>query len=236
MRVLVPPGSAVVGRRTSLDQSEAHHLRVRRARADEPVEVLDGVGLTGTGRLVRAGEEWLVEIQTADRRPALPELTLAVAAGDRERFTWMAEKAVELGVTRIVPLETARTAGVASRLRVNHTAKLRRLILEATKQCGASWAPAVEEPVPLAEYIGRLVEGALWLADPSGNVPSAILDNGALTVLVGPEGGFTTEERAAILASGYHPVVLGSNTLRFESAALAAAAVAVTARMRGNDG
>jgi 16S rRNA (uracil1498-N3)-methyltransferase len=225
-----------VGRRTSLDESEAHHLRVRRARADDSVEVLDGAGLTGTGRLVRAGEEWLVEIQATELLPAQPELTLAVAAGDRERFTWMAEKAVELGVTRIVPLETARTAGVASRLREAHAAKLRRLMLEATKQCGASWAPAVEEPVPLGEFIARPLDGARWLADQAGDVPLATLDNSAVTVLIGPEGGFTAEERAAIIASGYRPVVLGSNTLRFETAALAAAAAAVTARMRGNHG
>ena len=155
MRVLVPRGSAVIGQRTSLDENETHHLKVRRAREHEGVEVLDGAGFTGTGRLVRDGAEWLVEIESAERRPAQPSLTLGVAAGDRERFTWMAEKAVELGVTRIVPLETAHTAGVASRLKSAHLEKLRRVVLEATKQCGAAWAPDVEPPVPLVDFIAR---------------------------------------------------------------------------------
>lgn len=234
MRVLVPPGSAVVGQRASLEEGEAHHLRVRRAREDEGVEVLDGAGLTGTGRLVRTGAEWLVEIQSAERQPAQAQLILAVAAGDRERFTWMAEKAVELGVTKIVPVDTARSVAVATRLRDTHTAKLRRVVLEATKQCGAAWAPEVQTPIPLAEFIAWPIQGAGWLADSAGEVPSAQLDETPLTVVVGPEGGFTAEERAAILISGYRPVVLGSNTLRFETAALAAALAALTGRMRGN--
>lgn len=236
MRVLVPRGSAVIGKRTSLDEAEAHHLRVRRAREDEGVEVLDGAGLTGTGRLVRQGAEWLVEIQSAQRQPAQAELTLAVAAGDRERFTWMAEKAVELGVTRIVPLETARTAGVASRLKKTHIEKLRRVMLEATKQCGAAWAPELDSPVALEDFLSVQVPGNRWLADQAGVAPSSTLDQTPLTVIVGPEGGLGAEEREAIRSAGYRPVVLGANTLRFETAALAAATAAVTARIRGQNG
>lgn len=236
MRVLVPPGSAIVGRRTTLDESEVHHLKVRRAREDQDVEVLDGAGLSGTGVLVRADARWLVEIRSAELKPPQPELTLAVAAGDRDRFTWMAEKAVELGVTRLVPLETAHTAGVASRIKQSHVEKLRRVMLEATKQCGAVWAPVVEHPIGMTEFLAGSHRGNGWLADPAGAVPAADLDHTPLTILVGPEGGFSPEEREAILAAGYNPVALGLNTLRFETAALAAAAIASTARMRGRHG
>lgn len=238
MRVLIQAGSGAgalwaVGQRVSLDESEAHHLRVRRAREHEGVEVLDGAGLVGTGRLVRVGSDWVVDIETAERQTRRPELTLAVAAGDRERFSWMAEKAVELGVTAIVPLETERTAGVATRLRAAHVGKLRRTVLEATKQCGAAWAPTVESPVSLSDFVGRPIPGQGWLADLSGPTPPAALDGTPLSVVIGPEGGFTSEERSALVNAGYKPTVLGSNTLRFETAALAAAAVAATARMRG---
>jgi 16S rRNA (uracil1498-N3)-methyltransferase len=178
----------------------------------------------------------MVEIQSAERQPAQPQLTLAVAAGDRERFTWMAEKAVELGVSAIVPLETVRTAGVATRLRDVHGAKLRRVVLEATKQCGAAWAPTVEPSVPLEKFLGRPIQGIGWLADPAGALPPATLDDTALTAVIGPEGGFTAEERAALVSAGYRPVGLGANTLRFETAALAAAVAAGTARLRGNHG
>ena len=236
MRVIVPPGSAVIGQRTPLDESEVHHLKVRRAREDEGVEVLDGVGLRGTGVLVRDGTRWLVDIKTAELKPAQADLTLAVAAGDRERFTWMAEKAVELGVTRLIPLETERTAGVASRVKHSHIEKLRRVVLEATKQCGAVWAPAVEEPVRLSEFLAGSLRGEGWLADSAGAVPGASLDSTPLTILIGPEGGFSPEEREAITAAGYQPVALGLNTLRFETAALAAAAIASSARLRGKHG
>jgi len=232
MRVLISPGSAVVGQRASLDESESHHLRVRRAREDEGVELLDGAGLTGTGRLVRVGSDWMVEIQSAERQQAGPELTLAVAAGDRERFAWMAEKAVELGVSTIVPLETARTAGVSTRLRDGHASRLRRVVLEATKQCGAVWAPAVEPPLALEEFLARPIPGTGWLADPAGAPPPDKLDDSPLTVVIGPEGGLTAEEREAVVSAGYRPVALGANILRFETAALAAAAAAGTARLR----
>jgi len=200
------------------------------------VEVLDGSGLTGTGRLVRVGSDWMVEIQSAQRQPAQPPLTLAVAAGDRERFTWMAEKAVELGVSAIIPLESARTASVATRLRDAHSAKLRRVVLEATKQCGAVWAPTVEPLLALEEFLAQPIQGTGWLADQAGGLPAASLDSAPLTVVIGPEGGFTAEERAALVAAGYRLVTLGANTLRFETAALAAAAAAGAARLRGSHG
>jgi 16S rRNA (uracil1498-N3)-methyltransferase len=236
MRILVSPGSAVVGTRATLAESEAHHLRVRRAREDDAVEVLDGSGLTGTGRLVRIDSGWMVEIQSATHQPAQPQLTLAVAAGDRERFTWMAEKAVELGVSAIVPLETVRTAGVATRFRNAHGAKLARIVLEATKQCGAVWAPTIERPLSLERFLARPLQGTGWLADQAGAPPPATLDDTPLTIVVGPEGGFTAEERDGLVSAGYRPVTMGAKTLRFETAALAAAAAAGTARLRGNHG
>ena len=241
MRVLIrrggcPPGGWEAGKRVSLEENEVHHLRVRRAKDGDAVEILDGAGLRGTGRLVQAGKEWAVAIQSVEREEPRAQLTLAVAAGDRERFSWMAEKAVELGVTNLVPLDTERTSGVASRLRAAHIGKLRRVVLEATKQCGAAWVPVVDPPESLSEFLSRPVPGHAWLADASGGAAPAGLDDAPLTVVIGPEGGFSAEERAALVSAGYEPMALGPNTLRFETAALAAAAVATTARMRGRHG
>jgi 16S rRNA (uracil1498-N3)-methyltransferase len=236
MRVLIQPGGWTAGQRVSLDESETHHLRVRRAKDREAVEILDGAGLRGTGRLLQAGKQWMVEIRAVEREERPPELTLAVAAGDRERFSWMVEKSVELGVTGIIPLETARSAAVATRLKDVHLRRLRRAALEATKQCGAAWAPSVEEPVSLPEFARQTVSGMRWLADSEGIPPPTSLDQGRLTAVIGPEGGLTDREREALLAAGYQPVALGSHTLRFETAALAAAAAATQARMRGQHG
>ena len=236
MRVVVQRGSGKVGKRGSLDEHEAHHLRVRRAKDGEAVEILDGAGFRGTGRLVQDGKQWSVDIQSVELEETPAELTLAVAAGDRERFAWLVEKSAELGVTRIVPLETAHTAGVASRVKPAHLEKLRRAALEAIKQSGAAWAPVVEELISLEQYARRPLQGTGWLADVSGAAPPAELDRAPVVAVVGPEGGLTEVERRALTAAGYRPVALGRHTLRFETAALAAAAAAAQARMRGLDG
>ena len=240
MRVLIPRGGEagtwVVGQRVSLEDNEAHHLRVRRAKDREIVEILDGAGLRGTGRLLQAGKHWAVEVQSARQESRPTELSLAVAAGDRDRFSWMVEKAVELGVTRIVPLVTARSSGVATGIRDAHLPRLRRHALEATKQCGVAWAVEVEEPLALDEFLGCPLAGMGWLADGSGVPPRATLQESPMTVVIGPEGGLTDGERSGLVAAGYLPVVLGPQTLRFETAALAAAALVAAARMRGSHG
>ena len=237
MRVLVERGSGEVGKRVSLDQQEIQHLKVRRARDGERVEVLDGAGLQGAGVLVRVGRGWAVDVTASQRTQRPPALTLAVAAGDRERFSWMVEKAVELGVTRIVPLETARTAGVVTGLKRAHIGRLQRSALESIKQCGVAWAPEIEDIVPLPEFLGQLLAGTGWLADQGGDAaPPSMVEDTALSVVIGPEGGLTDEERDAAVRAGYRPLALGRYTLRFETAALAAAVAVNQARMRGHHG
>ncbi len=236
MRILIPRGSAEAGRRVELDENEAHHLRVRRAGARERVEILDGAGLRGTGRLMEAGRSWAVEIESVDFQERPTDTTLVVAAGDRDRFFWMVEKSVELGVTGIVPLETSRSIGVATRLKDSHLDRLRQSAMESIKQCGAAWAPLVEDIVPMAQFLERPLSGEGWLADREGSPAPACLHLMQVTAVIGPEGGLTGEELAALKAAGYRPVMLGSHTLRFETAALAAAAAVTQARLRGQHG
>jgi 16S rRNA (uracil1498-N3)-methyltransferase len=241
MRVLVPsdasaPGGWIAGQRVTLAEDEAHHLRVRRSKDGEEVEVLDGAGLRASGLLRQSGRGWSVELGSVARESRPPGLTLVVAAGDRDRFSWVVEKGVELGVTRILPLESARSSGVATGIRPAHLPRLRRHVREALKQCGMSWAPEVDEPVSIDSFLGRALTGTAWLADASGAPPAAELDDTPLTVVIGPEGGLTEAERSRIVAAGYQPRILGRGTLRFETAALAAAAVIGVARLRGKNG
>jgi 16S rRNA (uracil1498-N3)-methyltransferase len=236
IRVLIQPGSEAGERRYGLLREEGHHLRVRRAADGQSVEVRDGEGLVGVGRLVRADTTWSVEMTAADRAARPAELTLAVGAGDRDRFGWIVEKATELGVTSVVPLETERTAGVASRLRPQHLARLRRHALEAVKQSGAPWATRVEEAVSLADLLTRPLGGQGWLADAGGDAAPAVVAGTPLTVVIGPEGGLTADEMARLRGAGYTPVSLGPHIMRFETAAIAAAAAAVSGRLRGRHG
>jgi 16S rRNA (uracil1498-N3)-methyltransferase len=236
IRVLIERGSGAAGQRGTLLESEAHHLRVRRAEDGESVEVRDGEGLIGLGRLVQVGKSWDVDVATVDRASPPADLTLAVGAGDRDRFAWLVEKATELGVTAVIPLESERTSGVASRVRTQHLERLRRHALEAVKQSGAAWATRVEEPASLGEIAARPVAGQGWVADANGAVVPATLGNTPLTVVIGPEGGLTADELERLRGAGYAAVSLGPHTLRFETAAIAAAAAAVAGRLRRTDG
>jgi 16S rRNA (uracil1498-N3)-methyltransferase len=209
---------------------------VRRAADGELVEIRDGAGLVGAGRLSVSPAGWEVEVTEARREARPVPLTLAVGAGDKERFAWLVEKAAELGVARVVPLETERTAGVASRLRSAQVEKLRRLGLETLKQCGGSWATDVANPVTLEEFIESSPTGALLLAEAGAASVPNVSDSVPVTVVVGPEGGLTRPEADRLRAAGYQPVTLGPFILRFETAALAAAAIVAAVRQRGIHG
>jgi 16S rRNA (uracil1498-N3)-methyltransferase len=244
--VLLPVGavgspSQTSGDRARPDEGEQHHLRVRRARDGECVALRDGAGLVATGRLALAGKAWEVEIEAAERRPRPADLTLVVGAGDRERFGWVVEKAAELGATRVVPLMTARSRDVGSRVRDSHLEKLRRLALEATKQCGSAWAVDVTAPAGLEDILQSAAgDGSTgmhrWLAEDGGSPPPPSLDTTPVIVVVGPEGGLEDDERRLTEAAGFRPTTLSAYTLRFETAALAAAAVVSAARLRGMHG
>lgn len=219
--VLVAPGEARPGVVLPLDDDEAHHLRVRRAADGERAHWADGAGQRGEGVLRLSGKRAALEIASMESVAAPMPLVLGVAAGDRDRWGWLAEKATELGVSSLVPLETERTASVATRVREGQLDRLRRRAREAVKQCGNPWAATVEPPVPLPAFLARAPEGNRWIADRGGRVATGTA--AATTVLIGPEGGWTPAERAAAQAAHFVPLSLGDHVLRFETAALAAA-------------
>lgn len=221
---------------TTLDEGEQHHLRVRRAEPGELVEIRDGRGVVGRGRLRRDGKSWDIAVEATETLPPPPALVIGIGAGDRDRFGWLVEKAAELGVTTVVPLETARTVGVGSKLREEQIARLQRRALEAIKQSGAAWAPVVETATPLEEFAARAYRGQCWLADPAGDAPLQELGGEPVTAAIGPEGGFIPEERELLVARGFVPTAFGAHVLRFETAAIAAAVAVATARQRGHHG
>ena len=228
--VLVDPGTLVPGAEVALADSEVKHLRARRAGGDATVRLVDGAGTVGEGTVASDGRSARVQVSRVEQVPVPPALVLAVGAGDRDRFGWIMEKAAELGVTRVVPLETERSVNVASRLRPEQVERLEIRGREAIKQSGSAWAPTLESPVPLARFLGTPPAGVRWLADPEGAARRTLDDGAPVTILVGPEGGFTLEERAAIVDAGFLPVSLGPHVLRFETAAVAAAVAAWQAR------
>lgn len=226
MHVVVPVGSLVDGARIPLDADEAHHLDVRRTAEHDTAHAIDGAGGIGFGRLERDAGGWVFAVELTAHEAEPPITILAVAAGDRDRFLLVAEKAAELGVTRLVPLETSHTRDVATRLRDNAMVRVRRRVREACKQSGNPWFPVVDEPHTLAALRDAGHPVRWFLADGQGRPRETVSSQAAVGWLIGPEAGFTAPEIAVIendLAAVR--VALGRHVLRFETAAIAAAVV-----------
>jgi 16S rRNA (uracil1498-N3)-methyltransferase len=233
--VLVPADSLVADSTVVLQAEERQHLRVRRAVHGEAVRVCDGHGVVAEGRLELEGRRAIVVVGPVERVAPPPPLVLAVAGGDRERFGWLVEKCVELGATAIIPLDTERGHHVANRLRPSHIARLANRARETLKQCDRAWAPEIHRVTPLEDFFATPRPGSRFLADRAGSLPADIPLGDPVTVAVGPEGGFTAEELAGFSAAGYRPVCFGTAVLRFETAAMAAAAYVSIERKRGHD-
>jgi 16S rRNA (uracil1498-N3)-methyltransferase len=220
--LLARPGELVEGTEIELAEEEAHHLRVRRGTMAELVRLLDGAGVRATASVRIDGKRVLATVGLVEQVSRGPDVTLGVAAGDKDRFALVVEKAAELGVTRLIPLTTERSAAVATRIRSGQLPKLQRRALEAIKQSGAAWAPIVAEPMSLYHFATARYAGRRWLADAQGSVPMALHASEAVTIAIGPEGGFTDDERQTLLDGGFSAVRLGPDILRFETAAIAA--------------
>lgn len=214
-----------------LSASEAHHaLNVLRLGPGDAVELFDGRGSRARGRIVGARRgDLTVAIEGRDRivaRP-LPEIHLAFAAAKGKRADWLLEKATELAVASLQPVRFERSVAGGKRHR------WRAHCISAAKQCGLDYLPDLAEPIALAEYLPAVPDGVKLLGDTRGeasSVPAALAGPAAdrpICLLVGPEGGLTDDERAAVIGGGFRPVRLGSTTLRIETAAVALVAACV---------
>ncbi len=228
-RILVP--QAIVGR-IDLAGPQAHHLRdVLRLPAGEIVEVFDETGASGRGRIASvtpAGVSVEVDEITPARANGL-YLTIAAAVPKAARADWMIEKLSELGVDALVPLSTRRSVVLPRGL--GKLDRWRRLAAESAEQSARTGVMRIEPLTELPVIIERAKSagGALWhLSLDEDAVPILQLISplpGTLTVFVGPEGGWTTEESDAFRAAQIVPVRLTRTILRVETAAVAAAAI-----------
>lgn len=206
---------------------------------------LDGKAANYLGAVLRLGEgqqvklfddrtgEWLAEVVEAGKkrvtlriarklreREPVPDLWLLFAPIKRGRIDWIAEKASELGVARLVPVLTRRTIVD----RVNKERLLAHMI-EAAEQCERTALPQIDEPQKLAHLLKNWPsERTLLFADEmGGDAMAAAIAPGPAAILIGPEGGFTAEERELIRAVlQARPVSLGPRILRADTAAVAA--------------
>lgn len=233
MRFFASPGALVTGAVVALDDDETHHADVRRGREGEAVELLDGRGVVATATLERTGKSWAARVATLRTVDEPVPLVLALGAGDRDRFLSVAQQCSELGITRIVPIETERSRQVETRLRDAGVEKGRRRAREACKQSGNPWLPVIDDVMPMVE-LGITGSGVRWFfGDPAGAPLPSLHPSAPVGWVIGPEGGFTPAEegwlRERLDATG---VWLGPHILRFETAASAAAVLTLQQRER----
>lgn len=229
-RVLVP-GLLLPGTRVDLEREPSHHLcRVLRLTRGDALQVFDGAGARHAASIDEADARRcrivIGEAQPAPAPGAL-RLTLAQCVSAGEKMDWTVEKAVELGVTAIVPLLSQRSMvrldEQRAQRRVDHW---RRLVVAACMQCGQDLLPRVADPIPLSQWL-QSRQGAGLVLDPGAplRLGAAGIVTGSLDLLVGPESGLSPEELAAAEAAGLTRVSLGPRVLRTETAGLAAIAV-----------
>jgi 16S rRNA (uracil1498-N3)-methyltransferase len=201
--------------------AESAHARARRLVAGDAVVLFDGSGREALAKVVRLSPSGLELAAERRLEPAGsgPGVTLYVAGVRAERLSWVAEKATELGVERLVILRAERTqsfrAGEALRSRLERVARA------AAKQCGAPRWPGIFGPFAAFEAIDSESAPHRLFLEPEGEPFPRTLPDAASALAVGPEGGWTPAESERARAKGWRPTALPAGRLRTETAAVA---------------
>lgn len=212
------------GAAVELDAGQANYLgNVMRLGVNAELLLFDGLSGEWLARVTELSKKRMsltVERQTRESE-IIPDVWLAFAPVKRAQTDWLVEKATELGVARLVPVMTQRT--IAERVRLD---RLESITIEAAEQCGRTRVPQIAEPMPLRRFMEELDPARhFYFADEGGGEPLATAyREGPAVFLIGPEGGFTEEERAFVRGEGACAISLGPRILRAETAALAALA------------
>ncbi|HXM40476.1 MAG TPA: RsmE family RNA methyltransferase [Bryobacteraceae bacterium] len=218
---------------------DARHLsRVLRAEPGQQFEVSDGDGVYLAEIAAIEKERVVFRIVEALDTPALPvSVTIFAALVKFDRFEWLVEKATELGVAAIMPVNAARSEKGLLEAARKRAERWRRIAHESSQQARRRGPPEIGEPQLLAAALtSTLAEGMglrYFLDEKPGAPPLLTLipppterhGSDSVALLTGPEGGWTDAERAAAAAAGWAPVALGPLILRAETAAIAAAGI-----------
>ena len=217
-----------------LDAEQSHHCaQVMRQNVGDHFGVFDGHGHEAKARITeiaRDAVKFTVLAKAASPRPAHP-VWLAQALTKAKSMDLIIEKATELGVSELAPLQSDHSvAHVEDEKADAKVEKWKKLTIEAAKQCGQNWLPVVRPPQAPKDFVNALPKGAVKLiaslqaeAKPLKTVLReqlpAIKPGTPIVVMIGPEGDFTPAEIGAARAAGFLPVSLGKIILRAETAA-----------------
>ena len=201
---------------------------VLRATSGDAVLVADSSGRRFRGNVELEGHVVRIRLTSEEDAPAPPRLSIVLAQGlpKGQKMEYVVEKATELGVARIVPFASARTAGDGAR--TGKVERWRRIAKTAAEQCGRRDVPEIEEPVAFDALVQRMAASPLALfpwelanAEPlRDRLPALLEGHRSVLVAIGPEGGFSDGEARAARRAGAHVVSLGNRILRTETAGL----------------
>jgi 16S rRNA (uracil1498-N3)-methyltransferase len=228
---------AVRGGMAELRGEEARHLtRVLRAEAGQRYEISDGKVAYLAEIAEARGPRVVFRVIEALDAPATPlHITLCAALIKFDRFEWIVEKATELGVERIVPVEAERSGKGLLEASLKRTERWARIARESSQQSRRVRPPEILPAVRFERSLAEEADCRYFLeeaaAPPLLRVLRVlrVLPAGRAALLTGPEGGWTDAERQLAAAAGWQPVSLGPQVLRAETAAMAAIAVLVNA-------
>ena len=216
------------GRTVDLEESEAHHARVRRLGAGDRVRLVDGAGGMAHGALTRVTKSGAaVDVEAVSHVAAPPPVHLLAPVADRDRMLWLGEKATELGLTTWRAVMWQRSRGVSPRGEGEaFRAKLRARMIAALTQSGGAWLPTILPDADAGQIVDAAEPGVRVLLDATGEPMLTVPLTAPLTIAIGPEGGLEDDERERLALAGWMPASLGAATLRFETAGTAALAIA----------
>ena len=218
----------VVGGTITLPEEAAHHIRVARVGIGECIALRDGAGRAAVGTLVKIsrGSAFVDVLETSEiSRPAPIHLLAPVA--DRDRMLWLAEKVTEMGVTSWRPVTWRRSKSVSPRGEgTTFQAKVRARMTSALIQSGGGWLPDIFPEATIERAVAAAPLGTRLLLTKDGEPMVGVPMKTPITIALGPEGGMEPGERDTFIGAAFLPVKLGESTLRFETAGVAAVAIA----------
>ena len=223
------------GQNISLPENVIRHLHVLRVREGEEITLFNGNGHSYPTRLLslakrQAVAEVLSEQTANNESPLAISLIQAVSSGERMDFTL--QKSVEMGVTEIFPVTSARSIVKLSGERAEkRQERWQEIVIAACEQCGRNRIPTVHPLLPLPQRLQQLPQSDVRLLMGLHHPTSLKAIQPApqrITLMIGPEGGWSPEEEAAAFQTGFQSILLGKRVLRTETAALAAIAAMQT--------
>lgn len=234
-RLFVQPDTLAAGSRVVEGADYRYLFRVRRLRAGSRVVLFDGAGREAEATVAAVeADRGMLMVEPPCQVEAAPGCRLVVmpALIKGERMDWCVQKLVELGVSEIAPVQTARTVVklTGERARRRHR-RFEDIARDAARQCGRASLPVIREIADLDTALAFVTDIPLklipWTRERGQSLRAALPHPlpPAACVLIGPEGGFEPAEVERARSAGFLPVGLGSHILRAETAAMAVAAV-----------